>query len=291
MMTGGRFTVFGHRGFIGSAVATALEAAGHDVVRPGRDARPDTLGDMGDAIYCIGLTADFRTRPYDTMEAHVGLPARILRDGRYRSFLYLSSTRVYGPTHLTSEETRLSVDPADPSDLYNLSKLSGESLCLTHPNPAVRAARLSNIYGPGMFADTGPASNFLASVLGDAVRSGSVRLATSPSSEKDYLHVDDAVRALLLIAQDGDRRLYNVASGENVSHSRILARLTEVTGCVWSAAPGMPETAYPRIPTQALAGLFRATGSEWAPVRLVDELPSLVAEARRALNIKQGAVA
>ncbi len=51
--------------------------------------------DLGHAFYCIGLTADFRSRPFETIEAHCGLLKEVLSGSRFSSFVYLSSTRVY----------------------------------------------------------------------------------------------------------------------------------------------------------------------------------------------------
>ena len=56
-------------------------------------------------IYAIGVTADFRTRPFETMEAHVSVLCEILRDARLDSLTYLSSTRLYGGAASTGEGT------------------------------------------------------------------------------------------------------------------------------------------------------------------------------------------
>ena len=288
-MTG--FTVFGANGFIGDAVARELEASGQELSRPPRGVAPASLGDMGHVIFSVGITADFRSRPYDTMDAHVGLATRILAEGRYRSFLYLSSTRVYDGADAGSETARIAVDPADPSDLYNLSKLAGEALCLAHANPAVRVARLSNVFGARMFPDAIEGANFLAGVVGEAVLNNRIVLGTHPSSAKDYVHVDDVARALVLIAADGDQRLFNVASGRNVSHADIVARLAELTGCAVASSEDAPRIAYPKISTGRLARLFDSSGGHWSPAELTDCLPALVTAARQKWNIKEGAIA
>lgn len=285
------FTVFGANGFVGDAVVRELLAAGQEVQRPARGAAPADLGDMGHVIFCAGLTADFRTRPYDTMEAHVALPARILAEGRFRSFLYLSSTRVYDGARHGAETSRIAVDPADPSDLYNLSKLSGEALCLTHADPAVRVARLSNVYGERMFTDDIGGANFLARVIAEAVLHRRVTLATHPASAKDYIDVADVARALVMIAVDGDERLYNVAAGVKLSHGDVLVRLSQLTGCLCATAADAPLVDYPQISVRRIAGLFARSGAEWAPAPLSDRLPALVDAAREKWRIEEGAIA
>jgi uncharacterized protein YbjT (DUF2867 family) len=74
-MTGRKFTVLGAGGFIGGRLVEHLRGLGHEVDAPPRrpaEAYVDGLGgrQLGHVVYCIGLTADFRTRPYETVEAH-----------------------------------------------------------------------------------------------------------------------------------------------------------------------------------------------------------------------------
>jgi nucleoside-diphosphate-sugar epimerase len=124
------FTILGARGFIGSHLVSFLEHKGVECFAPAGEEH--LYGrDLGHIIYCIGLTADFRTRTFDTVEAHVCALLDILKNCRYDSFLYLSSTRVYKNAQSTNEETMLAVDPCNPDDIYDISKIMGESLCLT----------------------------------------------------------------------------------------------------------------------------------------------------------------
>jgi len=141
-----RFTVLGARGFVGSHLVSFLENEGADCITPARAEQLDG-GNLGHVIYCIGLTADFRTRTFDTVESHVCALLDILKNCYYDSFLYLSSTRVYKNAQSTNEEAALRVTPHNPDDMYNISKIMGESLCLTIDNPSVRIARMSNVVG------------------------------------------------------------------------------------------------------------------------------------------------
>ena len=283
------FTVFGGSGFIGRHISSALKATGQPVSTPERDVPVETLGRLGHVLFCAGLTADFRTRPYDTMEAHVGLISRILSTGDFDSLVYLSSTRIYdGATH-GSEEMTFTVDPWSPNDLYNISKIAGEALCLNHQNPRVRVARLSNVYGAGMFGSDGGGANFLSSVIDSAIADGHVELQSAPGSAKDYIHISDVVRALTLIAIEGTDRVYNVASGRNVSHEQLLDRLAETSGCTWSTAPDAPHVGFPEIMTARIASAFSGAALSWEPSRLLDRLPDLVFAANRGAHLTEGA--
>lgn len=249
------FTVLGAGGFIGSQLAHALkDKDGADVYAPIRQSKGDIIDeiidrDLGHVFYCIGLTANFRERPYDTVEAHVCLLRRLLERGRFESLTYLSSTRVYEGAATTNESAILQVSPGNPGHLYNLSKLMGESLCLTSGLIA-RVARLSNVFGCAM-----PLQNFISQVLKEAADTGRVRFLTAPQSVKDYVSVADVIRWLPQIALHGVHPIYNVASGENTSNAEI-ALLLEQKGIAVSFAENAPEWSFPVIDASRLEQEF-----------------------------------
>lgn len=260
------WTVLGASGTIGRRLVAQLRAAGQTVDTPGRGDAGLYRRPLGHVIYAIGLTADFRQRPYDTVQAHVSVLAELLQQGDFESLLYLSSTRVYGRAAGGREDNPLPVLAQDPSDLYNLSKLMGESLCLQDARAGVRVARLSNVVG-GEDADS---ANFVPSLVREA-RSGRIVLQTAADSAKDYIHIDDVAELLPRIAAGGRERLYNVASGVQTTHAQWTAQLAVQTGCAVEVAPGAPNVRFipvdigriraefdfqPRPALAALAGAF-----------------------------------
>ena len=253
-MEPGPFTILGAGGTIGQALTEHLRVRQHTVQAVGRSDLPAFLASgrpAGHVIDCIGLTGDFRSRPLDTTEAHVGVTARCLGGLRYDSFLFLSSTRVYASGVATHEDAALSCRPGDPSDLYNLSKLTGEALCLTDPRPTTRVVRLSNVFA----ANPGP-DTFLGQVLAEGRATGRVLLRQAAVSEKDYVSLDDVVRLLPAIARNGRQRLYNLASGTNISHGQIADALTARFGWDISFAPGAPDVRFPRMEITRLNAEF-----------------------------------
>ncbi|MGC2457111.1 MAG: NAD(P)-dependent oxidoreductase [Gallionellaceae bacterium] len=249
------FTVLGAGGFIGSQLTEALKGEDRaDIYAP---LRQDGAGvsediferDLGHVFYCIGLTANFRMRPFDTVEAHVCLLRRLLERGRFESLTYLSSTRVYEGVATTHESTVLQVSPSNPGHLYNLSKLMGEALCFACGHKA-KVVRLSNVFGRAL-----PSQNFISQVLKEAADTGRVRFLTAPQSVKDYVSVTDVIRWLPQIALRGTHSIYNVASGENTRNAE-LALLLEQQGIEVSFAEGAPEWSFPVIDTNRLTQEF-----------------------------------
>lgn len=240
-----KYTILGASGFIGSHVARLAQAQGHEVFCPCRGERLVDV-DLGHVIYCIGLTADFRGRPHDTVAAHVTQLQSLLTQTRFESLVYLSSTRVYGRCGgetCASEEDLITVDPGDPDDLYNLSKLMGESIALSHGD-RIRIARLSNVVGPDFRS-----RNFLMELIRSCLDKGYVELRTDLDSSKDYVWIDDVAEILLKLGPHGMKPIYNLASGYNTTHHDLLLALGRLAHATFSVAAGAPTICFPPIDT------------------------------------------
>jgi nucleoside-diphosphate-sugar epimerase len=198
-------------------------------------------------VFAAGLTADFRQRPLDTVEAHVGLLAHMLRHTPFERMVYLSSTRVYAGQDRTDEDASLQVLPTNPSDLYNLSKLMGESLCMAHPDRHISVLRLSNVVGGQL---TQPDS-FVGMLWAEA-QSGHIQLQAHPDSAKDYVHVAEVVSAIQAALVNGKPRIYNVASGFNLTHRDWASALAAATGATWSGDESATKWSFPVVATRRL---------------------------------------
>ncbi len=250
-----KFTILGAGGFIGGQLCNTLnKQKTNTVYAPSRQDIMLNLNniltyDLGHVFYCIGLTANFRDHPFNTIEAHVCLLKQILEQGCFESLTYLSSTRVYEGATTTQESAALQVSPSNPGHLYNLSKLMGESLCLSS-GCKIKIVRLANVFGSNMRP-----KNFIYQILQEAVSSGKVHFLTAPQSAKDYVSVYDVIRWLPQIALHGKHMIYNVASGKNISNADI-ASLLEQNGIAISYAMGAPEWSFPVIDTNRLTQEF-----------------------------------
>jgi nucleoside-diphosphate-sugar epimerase len=91
-----------------------------------------------------------------------------------------------------------------------------------------RVARLACVY------DTTPqAQGFLPDVLRRvqaAEPQSAITLASSPHFSRDYIHVDDVVRAVVSMAQGAQHVVYNVASGINLSNAALAALIEQHSG-------------------------------------------------------------
>lgn len=266
-----KYTVLGAGGFIGSHLLHHLKSLGKDCHAPGKSDSAVFSEHLGHVFYCIGLTADFRERPLNTVRAHVCVLADLLERARFESLLYLSSTRVYANSSRATEDVLLGANTESSSDYYNLTKMTGESLCFASGRAGVQVARLSNVYGADLAS-----SNFLASVIRDAIDRGEVKLGISLNSEKDYVSVNDVVRLLPAIAEGGKERIYNVAAGRNISNRELFGSLSKITGCRVGVAEGALTVRYPVID---IGRVQREFG--FAPAKILDELQGMVGHFRK----------
>jgi len=145
-----------------------------------------------------------------------------------KRFVYVSSASVYGrPQRFPIDEEH----PTKPFVPYGASKLMGELCCLSFfesQGLPVVIGRPFCVYGPGenpRFALV-EVSRYLRwhlnkrpiQVVGDMDR-----------KTRDFVHVDDVIEGLLLIAAKADAgEVFNLGSGQEVS----MRQLTEVIGAV-----------------------------------------------------------
>lgn len=265
-----QFTIFGANGFIGRAMVGHLRSLGHEVLECTRNNWPAKNTDLGHVIYAAGMTSHYAKAPFETVRSQTTLPAQILEEYKYSSFLYLSSTRFYAGAAASDEHAKFEISPTDPNDIYTLTKTTAECLCLSHPSKNVRVVRLSNVYG--QFTKNIVS---LASILDEAARTGSVEFLSSPQSAKDYISLNDVVSILPKIALRGVERIYNVAKGANTSNEEI-ANVLEQEGVRITFRQNAPTLVSPQINVERLTTEFEGAKSE-----LLKELPALLDFARQ----------
>ena len=227
-----RATLIGGSGYIGRHLDAILRQRGWDCGIMGRSARwPSQELHLGHIFYCAGLTAGYARLPIDTVEAHAGLLSRVLASDNWDSLVYLSSSRLYDNQPLGrggAESGSLLLDPAHPRHLFDLSKLLGENLCHVMGHGRARVARLASVY-----QDDADPDGFLGLLLRKILKTGpghTIVIDSSPLFERDYVHLDDVLDALIHIALDGNQTIYNVASGVNVRNAELASSLSELTG-------------------------------------------------------------
>ena len=250
--------VTGARGRLGTRIVPALVERGAKVVAfdrtpgasPGKDVRAragDLLrpGDLDRALR--GCTLVFHLAAKASADGSFAEPESYLDTNATGTFALLAACQrnqvkrvvfastglVYGrPQALPVDESHA----AQPLSPYAASKLAAEAGLAAYAQAlgfSVDSARFSNLYGAEDRADT-----VVGSALGCALRGEPIGLRDL-RPVRDFLHVDDAVEALLRLAQAGQEpglRVYNVSTGQGESVGRMAQLLAEAV-----TAEGGPE--------------------------------------------------
>jgi len=268
-----KFTILGSKGFIGSNIEKYLKNLGHDCFSP--EIRKNNLDgeSLGHVIFAIGVP-NFMERPFDAVNAHVCILKKILEKYRFESLVYFSATHVYSRMSSTSEDESVLVNSGEIDDLYGISKLMGESICISTKNPHVKIARLSNVTG------FNPNTHlFLPSIIKEAVKTKKIKIFTSLKSEKDYIHINDVNDLIYKIIINGKNKIYNVASGQNIKTEELLKKIKSLTDCEIEIALNAPEYSFPVISVEKIKTEFN-----FKPINILERLDEIVQEFKNDLK-------
>jgi len=249
-----RFLITGAAGFLGSVLANQLAREGQQV--RGLDdlstGDPDSLyedvhftrGDVNDRpklwtllqdVDCVYHLAARVSVPESVLypreynAANVGGTVSLMeamRDVGVRRVVFISSGAVYGDQGQQPLKEHAIPDPGSP---YAVSKLSSEYYVRTIGRLwgiETVILRVFNAYGPGQNL---PPSHppVIPNFLRQSARNGTIVVHGDGSQTRDYVFVDDAVRAMIAAstAPSIDGSIINVGSGTETS-VRALARLS-----------------------------------------------------------------
>ncbi|WP_217144508.1 dTDP-glucose 4,6-dehydratase [Streptomyces sp. AC627_RSS907] len=148
-----------------------------------------------------------------------------LRHG-VRTFVHVSTDEVYGSlAHGAAKES----DPLRPTSSYAASKAASDLVALAHHHTHgldVRVTRCSNNFGPHQHPEK-LIPRFLARLLSG----GTVPLYGDGQYVRDWLHVDDHVRAVELVRTSGrPGEVYNIGGGTSLPNLDLTHRLLALCG-------------------------------------------------------------
>lgn len=135
--------------------------------------------------------------------------------------IYSSSVSVYAPSgKILTEDS-----PTLPPTLYGAAKLAGEQLlnCCEARNLATVSLRLSSLYASGQYEGT-----VLPIMVNRAMQKQELLVFGDGARTQDFLHCEDAARAVLLCFQKQARGTYNVGSGTAVTMFELAETVNRV---------------------------------------------------------------
>lgn len=245
-----KIIVTGDAGFIGSAIADRYRALGHTVI--GVDIRntkpinintaeqltalfikekPDVINHHAAIVQVIASIREpeitFKTNTGGTLNCLMASGAC----GTVKKFIFASTCAVYGaPQKIPVPETH-AIAPLSP---YGLSKRMAEELISYYSrafNFNYCILRYANAYGPGQNAKGGAGvvalftelmrNNIQPTIFGDGKKT------------RDYIFVDDIVRANVAALRRGNNEIVNLGTGREIKDQTVfdsIARALNYTG-------------------------------------------------------------
>lgn len=152
-----------------------------------------------------------------------------MRKNGVKKIVYSSSSGVYGePERIPIRED----DRKEPVNPYGASKLVFEHALSSYYHAfgiESVSLRYFNVYGPGDLQQ--PVTRAVPQWIQAALRDEAIPVYWRLKQKKDYVFVDDVIRANLLAAQKGKGcAVYNVGSGKGLFMHEIFSVLEEVLG-------------------------------------------------------------
>ncbi len=136
------FTIFGHTGFLGSNLAKFLKK--NKIFLPPRN-KFIFKKNLGNIIYCIG-SDNWKKDTFNSFNANLGFIPTIIEKNNFKSFTFISSSRIYNNANATSENSMFKFDPSNPNEYYNLKKILAENYLIACKKN-IKIIRISNICG------------------------------------------------------------------------------------------------------------------------------------------------
>ena len=255
-----RIVVTGGAGFIGSHVADAYCAAGHDVLvidslwehGGGRranvpenvslvhmDIRDEAIGrvfaDFAPEVvshhaaqHSVAISA--RDPLYDAQINVIGLlnVLEFAQKSGVRKVIFASSGATFG----TPERLPIADDtPQNPSSPYGITKMVAEHYLRFFKASRgldFTALRYGNVYGPRQ--DPNGEAGVISIFIGKFLAREPVRIDWDGDQTRDYVFVQDVARVNLAALERGSGGCYVIGTGIRTSVNQIYRRLVEITG-------------------------------------------------------------
>ncbi len=294
-----RIIVTGGAGFIGSHVADAYAAAGHELLvidslwehgggtranvpsgislvnidvrdeaigRVFADFKPDVVNHHA-AQHSVAISV--RDPIYDAQVNVVGLLNVLEHASRagVRKVIFASSGATFGtPEHFPITEAT----PQLPTSPYGITKMVGERyLRFYRENKELdyTALRYGNVYGPRQ--DPNGEAGVISIFIGKFLARQGVRIDWDGEQTRDYVFVADVARANLAALERGSGQEYVIGTGTKTSVNDVYRTLVKISGFE------APIESAPRRPGDARDAQFDSARAraelDWSPSTSLDD--------------------
>lgn len=182
-----------------------------------------------DAVFHLAAlpkVQDSIEHPIETFNTNVDGTLSVLEAARatnVRKLVFSSSAAVYGDQKTMPVNEDM---PAHPQNPYGLHKYIGENTCVLwselYDLPTV-SLRYFNVYGPG-FDPNGAYASVVGRFIDLRQNGKPLTIVGDGTNTRDYVHVDDVVRANIMAAESdsvGKGEVVNIGSGQETTINQL----------------------------------------------------------------------
>lgn len=218
------------RGLLSSRKEKWVRQIEHNVIKPYK-----TRNKIDYIIHAAGIASPiyYRRSPLETIDVTICGVRNLLelaKNKKVRSFLYFSSSEIYGnpdPKFIpTPEDYKGNVSSIGPRSPYDESKRLGETICKVYFDLyklPIKIVRPFNVYGPGMKPKD---YRVLPMYLNSALENKPLPVHYPGRQTRTFCYISDAVTAFLkVLLSDKNGEVYNVGSNDEEINMYDLAKL------------------------------------------------------------------
>jgi dTDP-glucose 4,6-dehydratase len=235
-----------------------------DEVVPGHDVVVNVAAESHNSLAVVDPVRFFRTNVLGTAEL-----LEAARRADVSRFHHVSTCEVYGDIALDSDEVFHEDHPYRPRTPYNASKAGADHAVRAYHETfglPTTITNCANNYGPFQFPE-----KVIPLFTTNALDGRPLPVYASSENRREWIHVDDHVRAIALVLERGEPgRTYHVGTGEERSVAQLAEAIIEHTGADPSLIKPVPDR--PGHDRRYLLDSARVRDElGWSPRRRFDE--------------------
>lgn len=233
--------ITGNSGFLGTHLVRALKSRSHRIIPFSRQSRKDIL-----------LQQNFTDIPAVDFVLHL---ASSTKDNIYKTnILGTINVLKFAKNRHIPIVFASSYTPNFPHNAYQLSKRIGELLCLWYSfrhKLSITVLRYTNLYGPGQRPPF-----IIPKMMNELRQKNTITIQSGLS--RDFLHVQDAVSAILAVVKMFPHKftVMTIGSGVSTQLSDVATQLTRLSHRKNTRI--ISQTPDPHLPKKTLAQINRA---------------------------------
>ena len=222
-----KIDLFGGTGFVGSNFKKMYDDSTHV------HDREDNVPIYDDILYMISTTHNYHVfdNIHKDVDTNLTKLLNVLQNCKDKNvvFNFISSWFVYGDVELPAKEESL----CKPKGFYSITKRCAEQLLISYCETfgiKYRILRLANVAGYGD-KKASPQKNALQHMINELKAGRDVNVYDGGNLYRDYIHVNDAARAIKLIMEKGEvNTTYNVGNGQPLLFKDMIEYAKELIG-------------------------------------------------------------